>query len=579
MSGHKRQWVLVVLVCLGLLTLYTANGHPYLERNAETGIRDDPAELMLLSLVEREAKNEDISGGQQSGSSENVATTNSLQSNTISASLMKQQTPSLSTLNRNVATVASDKTSISKAALTQNVRIIATTNVATGITIGLTSTRTTSVNMNKTNSSRTLQNAPNKSSIILATYAKELKPSSIQHPTGSLSLSVVNGASSFNSALTSSPRTTVLATKPAPSSVAVNLNLSGSTNSAAIRQQIITSSLYLNVIPTSSAGLQNVPSSNVIFNSMVVQSSPLVRSSIAASEKASMSITTPKLGASRTSSQSLTESTAIQKPSETSSTKAISKGLSTIALEVPSTQVSSSANTKPPSQTSEKLPSTNQQTTPPSTTPQGSSSPPTKGITVPESTSTVRSSDKPTTKLTTKNPTTVESKKPSTKATSSASSTSETSTTVTKQPTTKMKPKTTKEVKTKATSKATTTASDMSTTVPKKPTTNPKPETTNEPIMPKTTAAEKAQTIKQNNDEGRMPPPDQGKEAVLWDFIIPVAIGTGVALVIAFGVIVVRACRRRRLIKVRFGGKPSHPRLLNNDLINLLAESDDEEEE
>lgn len=52
-----------------------------------------------------------------------------------------------------------------------------------------------------------------------------------------------------------------------------------------------------------------------------------------------------------------------------------------------------------------------------------------------------------------------------------------------------------------------------------------------------------------------MPHPDQGKEAVLWDFVVPVAIGTGVALVIAFGVIVVRACRRRRLVKVRFGGK------------------------
>ena len=49
----------------------------------------------------------------------------------------------------------------------------------------------------------------------------------------------------------------------------------------------------------------------------------------------------------------------------------------------------------------------------------------------------------------------------------------------------------------------------------------------------------------------------QGKEAVLWDFIVPVAIGTGVALAIAFGVVLVRACRRRKLIKVRFGGKVS----------------------
>lgn len=47
----------------------------------------------------------------------------------------------------------------------------------------------------------------------------------------------------------------------------------------------------------------------------------------------------------------------------------------------------------------------------------------------------------------------------------------------------------------------------------------------------------------------------KGKEAVLWDFIIPVAIGTGVALAIAFGFVLVRNCRRRKLIKVRFGGK------------------------
>ncbi|XP_046847723.1 topoisomerase I damage affected protein 7-like isoform X2 [Xenia sp. Carnegie-2017] len=82
---------------------------------------------------------------------------------------------------------------------------------------------------------------------------------------------------------------------------------------------------------------------------------------------------------------------------------------------------------------------------------------------------------------------------------------------------------------------------------------------------------------KANEDEGKMPPPDQGREAVLWDFIVPVGIGTLAALVIALGMVMMRSCRRRKLIKVRFGGKPSHPRLLNNDLINLLAESDDEE--
>ena len=34
-------------------------------------------------------------------------------------------------------------------------------------------------------------------------------------------------------------------------------------------------------------------------------------------------------------------------------------------------------------------------------------------------------------------------------------------------------------------------------------------------------------------------------------------VGASVALAVAFGVIMVRTCRRRRLIKVRFGGKVS----------------------
>ena len=47
----------------------------------------------------------------------------------------------------------------------------------------------------------------------------------------------------------------------------------------------------------------------------------------------------------------------------------------------------------------------------------------------------------------------------------------------------------------------------------------------------------------------------KGREAVLWDFIVPVGIGTLAALVIALGMVMMRSCRRRKLIKVRFGGK------------------------
>lgn len=496
MSGHKRQWVVVVLIYVGLLTLYTANGHPYLQRNPEIGIRDDPAEMMPLSLVERDAADDEVAGGPRSsknGSNSNGNVTIA-QSNTYSVSLRPQQTPSLSTFHQNLATVTSNKTSVLKTALPQNLTIIATTAVATGIALGLTSTRSASVNMNKTNSSRTLQNAPKNSSIILATSANELKPSFTRHPTGSLSLNMANGVSNFDSALTPNPRTTVLATKSAQSSAVVRLNPSKSTYSVPIMQPTITSSLYLKIIPTSSAGLQNVPPS-VIFSSAVVQSNPVYRSSVAASQKASLSITTPKLGAFGTSTQNPSESTSTQKPSVTSSTEIISKGVSSVGPKVPSTQVLTSANTKPTSQTSEKLPSTKKQTTLQST-PQGSSSPPTKEITVPESTSSVGSSVKPTTKLTTTKSTAMEGKKPSTKGTSSAPSTSETPTTVPKKPTPNMELKTTKESETKATSKVTTKEVTQKTTNTKPKTTK---EVTQKMVATEKTTAENAKISNQKN--------------------------------------------------------------------------------
>ncbi|CAB3999504.1 Hypothetical predicted protein [Paramuricea clavata] len=556
MNG-ERQWL--VLVGLALLTfIFTAiNGHPFREQDTGFGIKDDPAENQPLSLAERDTTGKagdasiepisDISG--TANSAGNASTTASAIPTTNSTSLGPNNTTKSpepfnnSTFNQNVTTDAQNKTkNLTTTASRQNVAIIATTAVQTGNTLILTSIRSRSVNM-KINPSQTIKIVPkNSSGIGLATYTRSLKLSLTQTPSeGSLKLSAIRSASASlnpSKSATIMVKPTVAVSSAAPSSNPPSTQkLSGAPSTRH---------------PSGTPSTQ-VPSGK-LSNSPTIQSS-----SVAPSTESSFVVLSTKAPNPGTQST--------QHSSDAPSTEGATEVPSTSGTKVPSTQTTqkvtvTGASTKLSSPTSQKLPSTSKPSTVLSTGPV-SSLPPTT-VKAPESTSNHASSEKPSTKVSTqqstRKPTTQgieKTEKPSTKVISVAPTTKEATTTVPKEPTTNVKSKTTKAATTKAaTTKAATTKAATKKATMKK-------EATKKPIAVKTKA-------RNQNDEGRMPPPDQGKEAVLWDFIVPVAIGTGVALAIAFGVVLVRACRRRKLIKVRFGGKLAgfEGDNLNNNLIS-----------
>ena len=538
MSGYGRQWLLVVLVCISLLTLFTANGLPLLDQDAGFGIKDDPAENQVLSLSERDAKEEDSSDSTPSlnvaGLAENTATnTTANTTNTSARPGLQNTTKSPKPLNNSGLNITSDffnTKNLTTTASPQNLSINAT---RTGnITLRLTSIQSSPVNI-LINPSQTIKVVPkNSSGSSLSTYTNSLKPSLTRTPSeSSVKLSAIGSPS-------------------------VSLNPS---QSAAILTNPTTG--VSSVVPTRvSSSTTSIPST---------QGSPQ-NTSLSAKNSTGAVSTQSRLGTSSPNNKTRIPST------QSSSGAPSVQGTSS----APSTQNPSTKATTEVSST-QKTQATTSLSTAPST---GvlSSLPPTTEVKAPKSATNNVISEKPSTKMSTKEstrkPSTQASKKPSTKETSIAPSTKKALSTVPKEPTTNAEVQTTKKSTTKkaTTKKATTKKATTKKATTKKATT--KKATTKPVVSEKKTTAVKTKASNENNDEGEMPTPDQGREAVLWDFIVPVAIGTGVALAIAFGVILVRTCRRRKLIKVRFGGKPSHPRLLNNDLINLLAESDDEEE-
>ena len=529
MKGYERQW-LVVLVCVSLLTLFTANGLPLLDQDAGFGIKDDPAENQVLSLSERDAKEEDSSESTLSnvaGLAGNTATNTTANTTSTSArpglqNATKSPKP-LNTSGLNITANVLNTKNLTTTASPQNVSINAT---RTGnITLRLTSIQSSPVNINP---SQTIRVVPkNSSGSSLSTYTNSLKPSLTRTPSeSSIKLSAIGSPSV---SLNPSKSATIL-TNPTNS---VSSVLPTSVSSSSLLTQSATS------LPSTQGPLQNTSMSAKNSTGLVSTQSPFGTSS-------------PNNRTGIPSTQSLSGTPSAQGTSSAPSTKNPSTKGTTEASSTQKTQAYKStkpASTKPLITT--KL-STAQST--------GvlSSLPPTTEVKMPESATKI------STEASTRKPSTQASKKPSTKETSIAPSTKKVLSTIPNKPTTNAEVETTKKATTKKaiTIKATT----------KKATTK------KAVVSEKKTTVVKTKANNENNDEGKMPPPDQGKEAVLWDFIVPVAIGTGVALAIAFGVILVRTCRRRKLIKVRFGGKPSHPRLLNNDLINLLAESDDEEE-
>ena len=185
---ERPLWTLVVVVCLGVLTLFTVNGHPFRERDIGLGINDDPAENHPFGLSERDAQEQpkDEAKHSQAESEIHATTTTETLPNIMTdvsvSPLSVTATPSGDVV---LGQASMNKTNLTTQASSQaNVTIIAATTQA-GNNLPVTSIRSSNVNI-QISPSQTIQNvAKNSSGINVATYTSSIKPSFTKTPTES----------------------------------------------------------------------------------------------------------------------------------------------------------------------------------------------------------------------------------------------------------------------------------------------------------------------------------------------------------------------------------------------------------
>ncbi len=117
MNVCERQWVLVVVVWLSLLTLFTANGYPFREQDVGFGINDDPAENQQRSLSERDVPTQE--GTVLAGAAHSVgnASTNASSNTTNNSTGNNNNTTESSQLfNNSNITDAQNKTNLTTTA-------------------------------------------------------------------------------------------------------------------------------------------------------------------------------------------------------------------------------------------------------------------------------------------------------------------------------------------------------------------------------------------------------------------------------------------------------------------------------